>query len=42
MFGFVMGGIGGYSTRANSLGIKPFEPSPYPNGWLKNVGQPKP
>lgn len=35
ILGFVMGGIGGYSARAHSLGIKPFEPSPYPDGWLK-------
>lgn len=32
--GFVVGGVGGYAARAHQLGIRPFEPSPYPRGWL--------
>lgn len=33
--GFVIGGIGGYAARAHQLGIRPFEPPPYPRGWFK-------
>jgi len=36
MFGFAVGGRGGFAARAHRLGIKPFEPPPYPAGWLKN------
>ncbi|WP_175234141.1 hypothetical protein [Achromobacter mucicolens] len=36
LFGFVIGGVGGYSARAHQLGIRPFESPPYPAGWLKD------
>jgi len=35
MVGFVVGGVGGYAAREDQLGIRSFEPSPYPRGWLK-------
>lgn len=32
--GFVIGGVGGFASRAQQLGIRPFESPPYPRGWL--------
>lgn len=34
--GFIFALIGGYSARAAQLGIRPFERTPYPRGWLKS------